>query len=340
MNATTNPKISVLIPAFNVEKYIGMCLDSLISQTYPYWQAFVMDDGSADSTYEIAKSYAEKDNRICVFKEKNEGVTKTRNKLLNKITDTDFLVFMDSDDFIHPQTFEASLYIQNKTSADIVEYNHIRTPIDSKPEDYAEKFSLNKIDFTFTADLSPLLYRSGRQGNWGNCCNKLFRYSAVKDVRFNEDLSYEDDYFYMTMIHTVAKSKATMSKNLYFWRKNPASQTGNFNYPRYIQCAVTRMQATWDYFVAGGRVPDDKKQEFLQDMANDFYRMSIKKTLRHLGSENLEAELFPIIRKAWLDYINKGIINPELLPFLDRLTLKQFLKGKIKAAKFLSYLHF
>jgi glycosyltransferase involved in cell wall biosynthesis len=335
-----NPKISVVIPAFNVEKYIGMCLDSLLAQSYANWEAFIMDGGSADSTYDIIKFYADNDSRFHIFKDKTKNVTETRNKLLDKITDTDFLVFMDSDDFIHPQTFEAALYIYNRTKADIVEYKYFRPEAEDTPADYVKPLTIDTLPVTMIKDLNTFLCRSGRQGQWSSCWNKLFNYSVIKDIRFNEDLSYEDDVFFNTIVNSVAKNKAIIQKEMYFWRKNPVSLTGNLNYPRYIQCAVTRMQATWDYFVTGGRVPDDKKQEFMQDMANDFYRMTIKKTIRHIKDKKLQKELFPIISNAWLNYINNGIIKPDLLHITDRMTLKLFLSGKYKTAKVLSYLHF
>ncbi len=338
MTPKNTPEISVIIPSFNVEKYIGICLESLLAQTYSNWKAYIMDGGSTDSTYEIIKSYANKDTRFSAFQEKTKNVTQTRNKLLDKINDTDFLVFMDSDDFIHPQTFEAAVYTQEETKSDIVEYRHIRAEVESSPADYVKPLNIETLPLTIIDDLSSFLCRSGRQGQWGSCWNKLFKYSAIKDVRFNEDLSYEDDYFYNTIVNSIAKNKTIIEQEMYFWRKNPLSLTGNLNYPRYIQCAITRMQATWDYFIVGGKVPENKKEEFMQDMVNDFYRMSIKKPLRHIKDKNWQAKLFPVIRDAWLHYINSGIIRPSLLPKRDNLILRLFLSGKYFPAKLLSYI--
>lgn len=334
-----NKKISVVIPAFNVEKYIRICLDSLLSQTFTNWEAFIMDGGSTDATYGIISEYAAKDKRFHAFKEKTSGVTETRNKMLDKITNTDFIVFMDSDDFIHPQTFEAALYVQDKTGADIVEYRYIRAEVDSVPSDYVKPFKLSDISFTLIDDLKPLFFRKGRKGHWGSCWNKLFNFNVVKDIRFNENLSYEDDYFYNTIVISVAKSKAIIQKELYYWRKNPLSLTGNLNYPRYIQCAATRILATWDYFVIGKRIPQDSLKEFKRDMTVDFYRMTVKKTLKHLKDSELRKKLFPFIRRTWFEYIQRKILDPSLLPFIDKLVLSLFLKGKYKAAALISFLH-
>ncbi len=79
--------INVIIPMYNVEKYLRMCLDSLRNQTYANWRCFLMDDGSTDRTLAIAKSYAEKDDRFQVFTQPNQGAAKTRNNLLDKIGD-------------------------------------------------------------------------------------------------------------------------------------------------------------------------------------------------------------------------------------------------------------
>lgn len=87
---------SVLIPAYNVSDYLAECLESVLNQTYKKWEAIVIDDGSTDDTGEICDSFAEKDNRFKVLHQKNQGISVTRNRLID-CSEGDY--FLDSDDY-------------------------------------------------------------------------------------------------------------------------------------------------------------------------------------------------------------------------------------------------
>ena len=78
------PKISVIIPVYNVESYLSKCIDSILCQTYTDFELLLVDDGSSDASGKICDMYKENDNRIRVFHKKNEGVSKARNLALNK----------------------------------------------------------------------------------------------------------------------------------------------------------------------------------------------------------------------------------------------------------------
>ena len=112
--------VSVVIPVYNVEKYLPECLDSVIDQTYKNLQIIIVDDGSTDSSGKICDEYAEKDNRIIVVHQKNAGAGAAKNTAL-KIADGKYLAFVDSDDFLELDAFEHMVSILAKNSADIVQ---------------------------------------------------------------------------------------------------------------------------------------------------------------------------------------------------------------------------
>ena len=97
------PSISVIIPVYNVEKYLGRCLDSLLAQTWTDWEALCVDDGSRDASGTILDSYAGRDSRFRVVHVENGGASHARNIALDMVGG-EFLMLLDSDDFIHPQT--------------------------------------------------------------------------------------------------------------------------------------------------------------------------------------------------------------------------------------------
>ncbi len=118
-------KVSIIIPVYKVEAFLRRCLDSVMSQTYTEWEAICVDDGSPDGCPAILDEYAAKDKRFVVVHKKNEGVSVARNMALD-MAKGDFLFFMDSDDFLHPQTFEICVYQAQRDNSDMVAYTYNR----------------------------------------------------------------------------------------------------------------------------------------------------------------------------------------------------------------------
>ena len=98
-------KISVIVPVYNVEKFLAQCLESLVLQTYKNLEIIIVDDGSSDNSYKIYKKYAKSDSRIQIIKQKNAGVSAARNTGLASATG-EYVHFIDSDDYIDIDYYE------------------------------------------------------------------------------------------------------------------------------------------------------------------------------------------------------------------------------------------
>ncbi len=98
---TTPPKLSIIIPIYNVEKYLPTCIESFLSQTYTDFELLLIDDGSPDSCGQICDEYAAKDSRIRVFHKENEGVSRARNLGLDNARG-EIISFVDADDWVTP----------------------------------------------------------------------------------------------------------------------------------------------------------------------------------------------------------------------------------------------
>lgn len=98
------PTISVIVPVYNAEKFVGKCIESVQTQTYTDWQMILVDDGSKDNSLEVCQGYAKKDNRISVIHQENAGAGTARNTGLAKATG-DYVVFIDSDDYVDKDYF-------------------------------------------------------------------------------------------------------------------------------------------------------------------------------------------------------------------------------------------
>lgn len=104
-------KISIVVPVYNVEKYLNRCIDSILNQTFSNFELIIIDDGSTDSSGEICDKYASSDNRVIVKHIKNGGVSNARNVALEMIT-RDYVAFCDSDDNFHPEIMQSKQTMQ------------------------------------------------------------------------------------------------------------------------------------------------------------------------------------------------------------------------------------
>ncbi|WP_373218912.1 glycosyltransferase family 2 protein [Ruminococcus sp. 5_1_39BFAA] len=115
-------KISVIVPVYNSEKYLDRCVKSVINQTYQNWELLLIDDGSTDESGKMCDHYAASDNRIKTVHQKNARIGAARNRGLDMATG-DCITFIDSDDYIEPDTYEKSVELMVKYNADLVQWD-------------------------------------------------------------------------------------------------------------------------------------------------------------------------------------------------------------------------
>ena len=117
--------ISVVVPIYNVERYLHRTLDSLLNQTYKGWEAILVDDGSTDQSGKIADEYAHKDNRFKVIHKANGGQSEARNLGMDYVCGEE-LLFLDADDFMHPQLMELCIEAMQRDGSDLVAFTYDR----------------------------------------------------------------------------------------------------------------------------------------------------------------------------------------------------------------------
>lgn len=210
------PKVSVLIPVYNVEKYLEQCLDSIINQTFTDIEIICVNDGSTDKSGEILKRYAAKDNRIKIVNKKNGGLPSARNAGINAAKG-EYLSFVDSDDYIQPDMIEKLYDAAVKTNAEIVicganifpetpRANGWLYTVLSPQEEYYEKCS---DDLLFKNPASrPFIWRT-------------FVSKALIDrnkFRLREDIHIGEDNAFQFRIYPKANGIALIPDKLYNYR--------------------------------------------------------------------------------------------------------------------------
>lgn len=187
--------ISVIVPIYNAEKYLNKCVDSLINQTKKELEFILVNDGSTDKTEEIIKSY--KDSRIKYFKNKNQGIGKTRNFGIEKATGK-YIMFLDSDDYLKNNACEILYKSVEKTDTDLAICDFYKI-YDSGVE---EKIKLLSFKPT-TLRKTPSLVNEINLAPW----NKLYKKELItkNKIKFVENLKYEDAPFVIEAFSKAGK---------------------------------------------------------------------------------------------------------------------------------------
>ena len=208
------PKISIIIPMYGVEKYLARCLDSVLAQTFTEWQAILVDDGSPDKSGEIAESYAARDKRFVVVHKENGGLSDARNAGMPYATG-DYIMYLDSDDFIHPQTMEIAYALAQRNNSDIVSFTYDRfyrpqlmvyykLGLDTDnvmPMGIKKRYNVDKIKSRTVDDVYEYATDSAHNAFRKNChwlikhCQvwkNMYRRTLIQDIPFIKGILFED----------------------------------------------------------------------------------------------------------------------------------------------------
>ena len=206
--------ISVIVPVYNVEKYIRRCLDSIVNQTYSNLEIILIDDGSKDASGKICDEYAKKDNRITVIHKKNGGLSDTRNVGINAAKGK-YITFVDSDDIICCDYIEHLYYLLKKYNCKMSISGLEIVPSKNKKND---KYIEEKIEKTEA--LRRLLVDDISVSS----CSKLYEISLFKDVHFPKGKLYEDNGTTYKLIEKC-DSIGYSNKKIYKYYRNSNSIT-------------------------------------------------------------------------------------------------------------------
>lgn len=187
-----NQKISVIVPVYNLEKYVSQSIETVLSQTYPNLEIIVINDGSTDHSLSLIQELASRDDRMIVIDQPNGGLSAARNAGLDRASG-DFIYFLDGDDLIHPQLFEILLAEIERHGTDIVYF--LSEDIFEYPDKMTTKNKANLVSLE-ELTLEEVLNQLPNQGIirfevW----NKLYNRDVIGDVRFVPGQVYEDVYF-------------------------------------------------------------------------------------------------------------------------------------------------
>ena len=265
-------QISVMMAAYNAESYIARALDSILAQTFTDFDVIVVDDGSKDATGAIADAYAARDSRIHVLHQPNSGVCVTRNNCIDwtyRCSDSQWILFADSDDWMHPEMLERMLRAAQENNVHICACGYQETtgadpvidPKDLEPQVW-----------------EPMAFYQASYVNAIMTCCKLYHKSCYEHVRHPVDNYFDDEFvsykmlypekrmvvipapLYAYFINTEGLTKRAWTPKLLdawvayeeqiaFFREKGEEELVSFRLRGYLENAMTNYQAA-------GQAPD------------------------------------------------------------------------------------
>lgn len=223
-------KISIIVPVYNVDSFLNRCVDSLVAQTFSDFKLLLVDDGSTDWCPQICEEYAKKDSRISVIHQCNSGVSVARNTgiewaLANN--DSEWIGFVDSDDWVHPQYLERLLGCAESQKVNLISCNYLRT------ENFEEDVITYKgKPFPELWDGSKCIIKNDVIGTapW----RRLFRAELLKELRFPEGRYYEDEYFTYKALYKAHKTAWLDEKLYFYYMREGSAMHSDFSIKRFV----------------------------------------------------------------------------------------------------------
>ncbi len=218
------PLVSVIVPVYNVERFLDRAVASMLHQSYTNWEMILVDDGSPDRSGEMCDGYAAQDGRIRVIHQENQGQSGARNTGLT-VCRGDYLYFLDSDDYIAPNTLETLLHYALPKDADIVIHGHYTVKV-GQTED--------AVDWSYSEDAEALRDAILLDHLPNFACAKLFRRSLWEGVRFPQGLLMEDMYV-MPLLFYKAQKIVLVTDPLYYYCENSGSTMNSVDIASYVR---------------------------------------------------------------------------------------------------------
>lgn len=317
-------KISVIVPVYNVEKYLCKCIDSIINQTYTNLEIILIDDGSPDNCGVVCDDYFLKDNRIKVIHKENGGLSDARNAGLD-IAIGDYISFIDSDDYIHKDFYKTLINLIVKYNADIAQCEFL----DVYEED-VDNFSNDKL---YINEKITILNNNEAINNLFNenyvntvvVWNKLYKKELFKNIRYPKGKIHEDEYTTYKLLFSAKKIVSISMQMYYYLRRSNSIMGKGFNIK-----SLDKLYAYYEQIL----FYNNKKLFELEEKAKNKFEFFIKEAMINVLNSNLDDRnkvfynLINYYKKNYILFVNNINIsfNKKVIMLLFKYSPKFIIK--------------
>ena len=308
--------VSIVLPVYNVEKYLDRCMESVINQTYQHLEILLIDDGATDSCPQKCDVWAQKDRRIRVIHKENAGLGMARNTGIGQASG-EYICFFDSDDYVEPDTVEACVAAARENEAELVVFGHSDVTPEGEclqthvPHPYKPCFSGEEI----TSTLLPMsLYADQKTGeDWEtvlSACNKLYSMAVIRKTgwRFvSEREIISEDFYSLTELHGHLRKVYVLDRVFYHYTVNNASLSRSYKADRF-----------------------DKIKSFYESMVTLSKRMELEAVL----DQPIKAVTFALIIGAMKLAVVSGLSFRQRRGELGRMIKDDFLQSLVRTTDY------
>lgn len=298
--------VSVVVPVYNVEPYVGRCIRSICEQTYHNLEIILVDDGSTDGSGKICDAYAEQDTRITVFHQKNGGLSAARNKGIDAAKGA-YIAFVDSDDFISSTFIDVLVTLAEKTGSDIVQVS-VKAFLE-KNGFTGEGMECDPASLTpemlTGRDMCAAMFNNAYEG-CGVVWNKIYRAHLFKDRRFPLGKFHEDDFLVYQLFWHAGKV-AVSDVQQYFYQSH---RPGSIMHQKYSVKRLDGLEARREQFTFFAAQGDRE----LSEMAKVSYVRDTAHQIGLLKTSDIanKAELIKRIRKAAIPVLKECLLGRSI----------------------------
>lgn len=243
------PFFSIIMPVFNTEKYLNKAIDSILNQSFKNFELIIIDDASSDTSYNVCKSYADKDNRIKLIKnEINLGVAKSRNKALSNISGI-YLTFIDSDDYVELNLLETIYNKLKNNKIDLLKYS-CREEYVGKKDDirYSKLCQIENSFFENKIEIQKQILEMEKIPLFGYLWNSFYKVEIIKrnSIFFDEKCIVNEDFSFNVKYVSYIKNLYCMSFLGYHYMKRENNSLSTKKQDRYYELHMMKIKLFLD----------------------------------------------------------------------------------------------
>ena len=318
----TTPKISVIVPVYNTEKYLRRCIDSILSQTFTDFELLLIDEGSKDSSGAICDDYAAKDKRVRVFHKENGGVSSARNLGLDN-ANGEWITFVDSDDWVYPCWLENYNILEYGVKYDMICQGFYATKSLSLDDATQTDFGIN-----FEGCIDEMLELMFKKYILGYVWCKAFRFDIIKKsfIRFYDTIKLCEDEVFILQYAQYCNKCMSVDQAGYVYTPPNWEQKYFMNYTDWeklrttqitflIKCCIDKRTSLFRYYFED--LTSKCIEEFRHSKSNKHSCLTCLRELLKIDYKH--SQLFPI---------TKFFIYIDSTTYISRYVLSMHLKLK------------
>ena len=267
--------ISIIVPVYQVKEYIERCVESILSQSFRYYELILVDDGSTDGSGEVCDELALKDSRIKVIHQNNSGVSAARNIGIDNASG-DYIIFIDADDYVSPLLCEHLLdSFQNNDDIDLVIAGYVNEYVKRQRKVVLEVSEVYGID-----DFKKCFDVFYKKGLLNSACAKLYKSRLLKNIRFDNNVSMGEDLLFNLQYYSQCNNIAFLNEADYFYNlTNMQSATKKYN-EKYFDC--------YKKYYSEAKLFKYGEVKFNNDAIDEIFCLNILMYIQGLCNQNVE----------------------------------------------------